>query len=108
MTISVYGAWRFHMKVPGGGVSAPGLAFRRKESEVRSQSTPVVLPQSATYVTVNTPGDYRRHGLLRGLLVLVLSGPVGLILYWKGSGAVGAIVGGILITALILLAVQVL
>lgn len=71
---------------------------------MRTQSTPVVLPQSATYVTVNTPGDYRRHGLLRGLLVLLLSGPVGLILYVRGSGAVGAVIGGIIVTALIILA----
>lgn len=59
--------------------------------------------QSTVVVTTHTQG-YRRHGLLRGLLVLLLSGPIGLILYARGSGAIGAIVGGIVLTALIVLA----
>lgn len=73
---------------------------------MRNQFSAVAMPQSPATVTVITNDGYRRHGLLRGLLVLLLSGPVGLILYMRGSGAVGAIIGGILVTALILLAVQ--
>lgn len=69
---------------------------------MRNQSTPVVLPQSPVALTVMTPQGYRRHGLLRGIVVLLLSGPIGLLLYLRGSGAVGAIVGGIVLTLVII------
>jgi hypothetical protein len=47
----------------------------------------------------------RRHGVGPRLLVLLFSGPIGLILYMRGRGAVGAIMGGVLASLAIILAI---
>ena len=47
----------------------------------------------------------RQHGVGRRLLVLLLSGPIGLILYMRGRGAEGAIMGGVLASLAIIWAI---
>jgi hypothetical protein len=48
--------------------------------------------------------EERRHGVLRGLLVLLLSGSVGLIFYISGRGALYSIFGGYVVTIGLLIA----
>ncbi len=42
--------------------------------------------------------EERRHGVVRGLLVLLLSGPIGLIFYISGRSALYSIFGGYVVT----------